>query len=286
MYPANFPFTTTLDPSMVTLSTASPLCPEIQLDIVDEEGTPLDGEIMTYEPTEFKLRINTRNIENVGIYDLKVLASFTGDSYIQTNEYLFTVTLVDYCASPTITNPGQTNGTSPADYYYEDTAIFNLTPFTVSPQRCYVSYSCEEPLFNLCDFSDGSTTSLFDTDTGDFTFASDDTLYFGSQTISLTITGTAGGSKESFTFDLNLVDPCSTATFDIDSSIISQEISYNVHPSSTPIEVTLDPSLVTLTPDSNLCPSIEIIIIKEDESSLDDAFLHYDADTFKFRIDS
>ena len=85
MYEANFEYSTTLDPSLVILSTASPLCPGVQIYIVNEDGTSLDGERMAYEPTTFKFIINTRNIVDVGSYDLVVLASFTGDAYSQTS---------------------------------------------------------------------------------------------------------------------------------------------------------------------------------------------------------
>ena len=76
------------------------------------------------------------------------------------------------------------------------------------------------PTQNLCDYSDGQTTSTFDTDVGNFSFTSSEMQTFGTQTVSFAITGTAGGSAESFTFDLNLIDPCSAATISIDPQII------------------------------------------------------------------
>ena len=96
-------------------------------------------------------------------------------------------------------------------------------PFTASSGACSIIYSCmmsQGPAHDLCDYSDGTTTSTFDTNTGTFSFTSSDVQLFGTQTVSFTITGAAGGSAESFAFDLNLIDPCSTAVISIDPQII------------------------------------------------------------------
>ena len=128
------------------------------------------------------------------------------------------------------------------------------------------------------------TTSLFNTETGVFDFTSSDLLYFGTQTITLTITGTVGESTESFTVALNLINPCSVATFDINPSIISEEIVYNVYPYNDAYEKTLNSSMITQSLTSTRCPSIEINIVNEDGSSLSEPFLNYNINTYKFRI--
>ena len=78
------------------------------------------------------------------------------------DELPFTVMLIDYCQSARVQNPGQVTTTDPVDYYYSDSATFKVEPFLVSPVECQVTYSCAEPLFNLCDYSSESTTATFD----------------------------------------------------------------------------------------------------------------------------
>ena len=86
-----------------------------------------------------------------------VIAKFFGDTYTQKSGLPFTVTLIKECASATVWNPGQSITTSPANYYYSGTATFDLQPFEVSPIECRVIYSCEEPIYDLCDYSSEKT---------------------------------------------------------------------------------------------------------------------------------
>ena len=82
--------------------------------------------------------------------------------------------IVDPCAEFALTNP--VNMSASVNYNYTDTAAhFNMTPFVVSPKECTVSYSCaviSGSAEDLCNYSDGTTSSTFDGATGDFSFQS------------------------------------------------------------------------------------------------------------------
>ena len=120
---------------------------------------------------------------HAGIYDLKIVASYEGSVYQQTDEFEFVVKLIDYCADSVVTNPGQASTTVPYDYYYSGTANFEMVPFTVSPSECNITYTCSEPEYGLCNYFQGSTRSMFVPETGKFAFSSSDVEKFGSQTI-------------------------------------------------------------------------------------------------------
>ena len=135
------------------------------------------------------------------------------------------------CAIPTIVNPG--NSFINEDYYYSGTASLKLIPFTVTPPECTITYECTESLLNLCNFSSETTTSTFDTNSGEFSFNSSDITTFGTQTVSFTITGQAGQSTESITYELNFIDPCSASEIVIDPLIIPNSIDFNIHASNS-----------------------------------------------------
>ena len=219
----------------------------------------------------------------MGSFTLKVTAGFTGDSYMQTSEYPFTVNLVDYCAAPTLTTPSQT---SVVDYYYSEHATFNLTPFTIAPDVCHVTYYCSEPLYNLCDYSDGTTSASFNSTSGIFSFTSTNMQTFSTQAFTITITGTSGATSESISFDFNLIDPCEVMKFNIDPEIIDSLIKYDVYQTSPSILRTIDPALVTPTRVDTICPDIEIGIMNADGTSLSDGPITYDAETYELRIDT
>ena len=165
----------TIDPTRFTLSPVTTLCPNIEIDIVFADGMSLSDEIITYDADTYEFRLDTQDTEEVGVFDLKIIASFSGDTYMQTSEYPFTVTLIDYCVAPTVTNPGSSHVAK--NYYYSGSAIFNLARFSVSSEECIVTYSCDMsqgPAQDLCDYSDELTTSTFDPETGNLSFTTSD----------------------------------------------------------------------------------------------------------------
>ena len=96
----------------------------------------------------------------------------------------------------------------------------------------------------------------------------------------------AGDLTEFLTFELNLIDPCSLASFIIDAQFIDSEIKYDVYETSTAVVRTLDPSLITLTTATTLCPDIEIDIVNADGTLLSDEFITYETETYEIRIET
>ena len=86
-----------------------------------------------------------------------------------------------------------------------------MTPFLVQPLDCKITYSCEVVIGvedrDLCLYSDDKTDSKFDTETGKFTFQSDDMITFGDRRLVFKIAGRSGLTEASATFELNLVVP-------------------------------------------------------------------------------
>ena len=73
--------------------------------------------------------------------------------------------------------------------------------------------------------------------------------------------------NNTFTFDLNLIDPCLVSKFEISSSMIENEISYNVFASNkASIVAKLDTKHVIVSHQSTLCPEIKLQIINADDS--------------------
>ena len=91
-------------------------------------------------------------------------------------------------------------------------------------------------------------------------------------------------SVSSFTFDLNLVDPCEIATIDIDKGIIAESIYYGIYNGNTPISVLIDSDMVEFSPISNLCPDIVLEIVNFDGSPISGENFVYDTLTSEISI--
>ena len=81
------------------------------------------------------------------------------------------------------------------DYFYEGMVEAVGTPFQVTPSECEIVYTCYEPIYGLCDLTTETTISLFDPETAGFSFSTIDFAKFGTQSIDILITGTAGSSS-------------------------------------------------------------------------------------------
>jgi len=91
---------------------------------------------------------------------------------------------------------------------------FTLSPFTVDPPACAVTYSCEVvagPRLDICTVNDGSTQATSDPSSGDYSFESTDMANYPPGTYEIKVTGTVGTQSDSITFVMELVDPCPTA---------------------------------------------------------------------------
>ena len=156
--------------------------------------------------------------------------------------------------------------------------------------------------------------SYFVPQRGKYAFTSNDLQKFGTQSITFTITATVESSASdgdrqlgnnvdinigicvnvngqsscpeetdestgvmSFTFELNLVDPCDIAEFSIDPSIINPSIYYGVYTDNIEMVTSLSQSLVTSSHPSPLCPDIVLDVVNANGSPLDGIIFSYNS---------
>ena len=108
----------------------------------------------------------------------------------------------------------------PSDYFYTANSpalALDTIPFVVEPAVCGVTYSCSVSAgLDICSVSDGfGTESVFDSQTGRYSFVSTDIVRFPPGTYTMQITGTSGLKVDSVSVDIVLVDPCFTVDLDI-----------------------------------------------------------------------
>ena len=82
VYETNVVFIKFLDKSLVSISSlVFDLCPEIELEIINEDESPLNSAIFTYDTESLKFTIDSQDPAVVGTYYLKIVARFSGDRY-------------------------------------------------------------------------------------------------------------------------------------------------------------------------------------------------------------
>ena len=137
----------------------------------------------------------------------------------------FDTKLIDPCLnSATITATLQTN---PTDYAYTGAtplASFSLNPFTISPSFCVPTYSCTIIVGtpDICSIT-GTSTASFSATTGKYQLSTTDIVTYVPGVYTFKITATVGSKTNFITFDLKLVDPCSTATITLKTSPFADE---------------------------------------------------------------
>ena len=87
-----------LSTSNVSSTESTATCPAIELDILKSDGFALDSSLFTFTSGTSTLAIESSDIGKVGTYSLKVTAKYTGASYTNTDELVFTVIVDDPCA--------------------------------------------------------------------------------------------------------------------------------------------------------------------------------------------
>ena len=103
VYPLYSPADTqTLLLSQVTSSSAIAACP-IELGVVNQDNTAIDTDVFSFNPATNVFTIESNEIDHLDIYDLKVTAKYVGTQYTNTAELPFKVTLLDHCATATLT---------------------------------------------------------------------------------------------------------------------------------------------------------------------------------------
>ena len=107
VYEGGSPFVKRLDHSLITLSPAFTICSAILIMIVEDDDESLSYPFH-YDMATKDFTIDTKEHSYVGIYQLKIVASFEDSFYTQKSELPFKANLIDYdhCLETTLTNPG------------------------------------------------------------------------------------------------------------------------------------------------------------------------------------
>ena len=200
--------------SAVTSTETLAACPDIVFTLVKRDLSAFDATVFTFNTANQSLTTFSTSQAKIGLYQLTLQAKYSGNTYSVAGKLDFDVKLIDPCLnSATIMATSQTN---PADYAYtgdSPLASFSLNPFTISPLFCEPTYSCfviaGSP--DICSIS-GATTATFNTGTGSYQLSTTDMAAYVPGVYSFKITATVGSSTNVTTFDLELVDPCPTAT--------------------------------------------------------------------------
>ena len=185
--------------------------------VIGATSTPL---AYTMSANEFS--IYSEDLGLLGQNIVKVQAFLTQYTAVESSVLETTIELVDPCLDPfTLDVPVQT---APADYYYTEDSpslVFATELFPVTPVICTVTYSCAiltAGLPDICDVQNGLTDGAFVTETGHFTFKSNDIVNYLPGTYQMEITGDSGAKQGKFTIDLVLVNPCFTVDLDMQAN--------------------------------------------------------------------
>ena len=191
---------------------------------IDSSSSPLsyDSASLTYA-----IYSEDRNLIGPNLIELQALfvqyPSVTSGSPVEID-----LEIIDPCLDP-FDLQAPTQDPVP-DYYYtfdQPALTVNTKAFIVDPPVCGVTYSCQivdGPRLDICDFSDGDTSSFFDPSTGDFRFMSTNIVDFEPGTYKMEITGTSGAKQQSFVVDLVMIDPCFSVDLDVQANPFSDRI--------------------------------------------------------------
>ena len=109
-----------------------------------------------------------------------------------------------------------------------------------------------------------------------------DLLTFGTQLVTFQITATSGSTVSSFSFNLSMKDPCETVVLQVDPTV--DDIEYEINDTNQSETYIISSSLVTLTPPTDLCSAVELVILHDDNTPLDNDVFSYDPATEEFTI--
>ena len=101
IYATNGPVIYEIDRSLV-FSKSGEACSEVELSIVNQDGSALDEMVFSYDLVTDSFTIRTTDISKAKAYPMKLIARVTNDSNSK-YERFFTVFLYELCASPTVT---------------------------------------------------------------------------------------------------------------------------------------------------------------------------------------
>lgn len=148
-----------------------------------------------YDLSKREIMVYSEDPKLIGMHTFTLSYRLVNYPTITTTTQTTQVQFIDPCiANSLISSSIQT---SPAAYLYDGTTLtFKLTPFTVDPPICSITYSCAmailSPRTDLCNIISGSTVGAFSSATGDYTFTSTDTISFPEGSYTFSITGKTG----------------------------------------------------------------------------------------------
>ena len=141
--------------SYVTTPVTHTLCGAFSYTVLEADDTEVPttaGDPTTYNTADQTFTFDSDNADLDGTTKTyTIVAAFTDYDTAETKEADFDVVFVDPCEDPfTLTSTAQTAIT---DNFSETAQPFDLTPFTVTPSRCEIQYSCDSVT------KDGSATT-------------------------------------------------------------------------------------------------------------------------------
>lgn len=194
-------------------------CGTVEFAIVNQDESAIDSSVFTATLSAVSgstqtLSTFTQDSLKATTYNLRVKAWFTNyNTNIVSKD--FTIVIQDTCESPTLTA-----ASLPNVVYYVNSGNVELAPFSDfldSPVYCPITYAS-----SFSPALPGTTTITLDQATRVYTVFSDnfaDVAVYTVTTKSLTPLGAETG--HSFSFNVDVQDPCAVATLTIDPSTLT-----------------------------------------------------------------
>ena len=227
------------------------------------DGTPIgptNNQPLDYDPATRTFTAESDDTILIGkTKPYSVTASLADHPTAQTVTASSTITFNDPCDDPF--SFSSTAQTDPARYAYQGSATFELTPFSIDPSFCPVSYACTSVVrddgqtntyIDCADFSNAGTLVNGSSGKPELSFTATEQQYIdgdvvpGVYTVTITGTATDSGDTQTSTFDLVIADPCYPPT-----SITAPGIADQSYTLTTPSE-TFTPSDFQIVP--TFCP--------------------------------
>ena len=178
---------------------------------------------ISYDLTAKTFSMQTNLPASVTSTFLKLKVSLSSYTAIPAAIKAFKVQFINSCEPPTSTTPSSIS-TKTYNLTYATALSFVVGAFTVNPTFCQISYS-----FAISPTITPASVVAFDLTTRTITVQSNDLSL--ARTYTITVTALSPNNlviTPALSFSLVLVNPCLTATFTIDPSIIAATTSYTL----------------------------------------------------------
>ena len=183
----------------------------------------------------------------------------------------FKVQFINSCEPPTSITPP--NVTTKNYSLTHATPLSFVVTFTVDPTYCPITYS-----FAISPTITPASVVTFNSSTGTFTVQSNDLSLAATYTIIVTAYSPAGATlTPTLSFSLNLLNPCLTATFTINPSIIAATTIYTVNFPMISFPV-LDRTKITPSDLLATCPALQVDILTSTDGPIDSSLFTFASD--------